>query len=102
MNYLKICAIALAMLASPALAQTAAPAAATPAAAALDLHPGYVVVSSDGHRVGELDRVNGPKDAPVSISVVTDTAIVTIPVSTLSAGSSKGMLVTSLTYRKIQ
>jgi len=71
------------------------------ATAQADIKSGAVVISSDGHNIGAVDRVilDAARKA-VAVSVIFDTRFVRIPVSTLSHKGEK--LVTSLTYRQVE
>ena len=92
-----ICAVLLSVVTVPAAvsAQTA------PAAAAIALKSGTLVSSSDGKKVGRVDRVQKAKDGtPLSVGIIFDTRFVYVPVSTLST-SDKG-LVTSLTLAQVK
>lgn len=102
-HFEKFAVCALLAVASPVFAQEAAPAApAAPAAAApLSLRPGLLIISSDGRRVGRVERVLGDRTAPTGVTVIKDSAFVTVPARTLSAGEG-GRVVTSLAYREIR
>jgi|KBSSwiStaDraftv2_1062776.scaffolds.fasta_scaffold289686_1 hypothetical protein len=81
------------VLATTANAQEAAPA---PAAAAPAIAAGAMLKSSDGKRIGRIDRIVRSRDGtPVSASIIYDSRFIYVPVSTISA--SPDGLVTSLT-----
>jgi hypothetical protein len=85
-----------------ALAQeSAAPAAEAPAtAAAPELQLGKFVTTTDGLRVGRIDRINADKDGkPATVAIIYQSRFVFIPVSTLSA-KDRGF-VTSLTRKEV-
>jgi len=84
-------------IAAPVGAQEAAPAPA----AAVDLRPGMVIVSSDGRRIGRIERVLGESGAPTGVTVIKDSKFVTVPAGTLSSGEH-GRVVTSLAYRDVR
>jgi hypothetical protein len=81
-------AAALATVSVAASADTVAVSNPAPAVKA-----GALLISSDGKRLGRVDRVR--KDA---IGVIIDQRYVYVPLSTISAGEN-GRLVTSLTAR---
>ena len=89
-------ALALGLVALPAAAQTAetAPAAATAPVAAPAIKNGDLVWSTDGRRIGRVDRVRGD-----AVAVISDMKMVYIPVATLS--TSEHGLVSSLTRKEI-
>jgi len=84
----------LALIAMPAIAQAQDVVAS--------LARGVLVVTAEGRRVGVIDSLIGPKDAPEAVKVVMETRVVKVPVSTLSASDKKGRVVTSMAYRDIR
>jgi len=77
------------------------PALAADASAQADIKSGAVVISSDGHNIGAVDRVIlDAARKTVAVSVIFDTRFVQIPVSTLSHKGEK--LVTSFTNRQVE
>lgn len=93
--------IALAGLAVPALAAAQDAPAAVPAAPAVALKSGAVLTSSDGRRIGRIERIlEGADGAPVSASVILDSRFVYIPVATITP-SEKGFT-TSLTRAELR
>ena len=81
------------------MAQTAAESA--PAAPAPVLKSGVVLLSSDGKRIGRIERVvKGADGTPVSVSLIADSRFVYVPASTITA-SEKG-LSTSLTRAEVR
>ena len=78
-------AAALATLSTAALAQTDAPVAKT----------GRLLISSDGKRLGRIDRVEAAR-----VGVIVDSTYIYIPTATLSAGENNRVL-TSLSYKDI-
>ncbi len=87
-------ALALGLVAIPAVAQTAAPVAAAAATTALEIKGGEMVWSSEGRRVGRVDRVRGE-----TVAVIRDMKMIYIPIASLSA-SDRG-LVSTLTNKEI-
>lgn len=81
-------AIAAALFAAPvAIAQTAAESAPVPApATAPELKAGALLLSSDGKRIGRIERVvKGSDGAAVSAAVIVDSRFVYVPASTISS-----------------
>ena len=88
---------AVALLVSPAaIAETSdAP------AAVVELKAGKLLTSSDGKRIGRIERVIEAADgAPVSVSLIVDSRFVYVPASTITA-SAKGFS-TSLTRAEVR
>lgn len=101
MRTLALAALSSALIvAVPAVAEDAAPTAAT-AAAPLKLVEGVLIVSADGRRVGRVETISGPHDAPVAVTVIKDDQFATIPAATLSAGDH-GRVLTTLKYSEIR
>lgn len=72
------------------------------AALAQDAAPksGTLLVTSDGKRVGRIDRViTGANGEPKSVSVIYDSRFVYVPVSSLTMGD--GRVTTSLTRKEV-
>ena len=90
MRTLSCCVALVVALSVPAVAfaQEAAPAAAVTAKS------GTILKTSDGKRVGRIERVVSKDGAPVSVAIIYDSRFVYVPYSTLSASDSG--LVTSL------
>lgn len=85
-------------IAAPAVAQEAS---AAPVAASLTLKEGLSIVSADGRRVGRIERLQGDRAAPSTVSVIKDGRFVYIPANTLTA-SDGGRVQTSLKYKEIR
>jgi hypothetical protein len=76
-------------------------AADAPAVTAPALKAGALVKSSDGKRVGRIERIVTAKDgSPISASIILDSRFVYVPVSTISA-STEGF-VTSLSRAEVR
>lgn len=98
-NFVRCIAVAAALLAAPAMAQTSVESA--PAAPAPVLKSGALLLSSDGKRIGRIERVvKGADGTPVSVSLIADQRFVYVPASTIVA-SEKG-LSTSLTRAEVR
>lgn len=99
-NFVRCGAVAAALFAAPvAIAQTVAEAA--PTAPAPVLKSGALLLSSDGKRIGRIERVvTGADGTPVSVSLIADSRFVYIPASTIAA-SGNG-LSTSLTRAEVR
>lgn len=99
---LAICTVALfsaLAFVAPVSAQEAAPAAAP--APAVAVKAGSLLKTSDGKRVGRIERVIAGKDGtPVSASVIFDSRFVYVPYSTISATDAG--VVTSLSYAEVR
>ncbi len=93
MKLLSAFALALGLVAFPVAAQGTDPAPAA-ATAAPNIHSGILVWSSDGRRIGRVDRVRGE-----SVAVIYGMRIVYIPISSLSEGE-RG-LVSTLSRKEI-
>jgi hypothetical protein len=100
-NSLRCVAMAAALLgASVAFADTPAPEAAAAATAPAPLKAGLLLWSSEGKRIGRIDRVFAAKDGtPLSASVIFESRFVYVPASTITASDSG--LKTSLTRAEI-
>ena len=67
-----------------------------------DLKAGRTIVSSDGRRVGEIDRVvTDTAGKPQSAALIFGSHFIYIPVGTLSDGD-KGRIMTSMTYQDVR
>lgn len=99
---IRCAAVAAALLAAPVAMAETTPEAAPPAAAAPTvLKTGALLVSSDGKRVGRIERVvKGTDGAPLSASVIFDSRIVYVPASTIAA-AERGYS-TSLTRAQVR
>lgn len=98
MRALSLCAATFLTIALP-LAASAQEAA--PAAAASELKPGATLWSSDGKRIGRVDRIVATQaGAPGWANVIVDSRFVSVPVTTISAGD-KGFA-TSLSRAEIR
>lgn len=86
-----VIALALSLSTLPVAAHAADEA---PTAAAATIKSGDLLWSSDGRRIGRVDRVRG-----ASVSVIYDTRMIYVPAATLKSGD-KG-LTTSLTRKEI-
>ena len=85
-------AAALAALSvAPTAASAQEPAAATDSFVKL----GRLVVSSDGKRLGRIDRISGAR-----IGLIVDSKYVYLPVATLTAGENS-RVVTSLSFKDV-
>jgi hypothetical protein len=88
-NILLALAAAVVFSGSAAMAEVAVPKA------------GALVRSSDGKRIGRVDRiVTGQDGQPVSASVIYDSRFVYIPVSTLTVAED-GRMTTSLSRKEV-
>jgi hypothetical protein len=98
---MRLSACCIAMLSALTLS-TAVTAQETPAAvAAPAVKAGAPLKSSDGKRVGRIERIVTAKNgAPVSASIIVDSRFVYVPYSTISA-SADG-LVTSLSRAEVR
>ena len=98
----KISIVALALSAGTAAHAMQEAAAPAPAPASTDaIKAGAVVTTSDGRRLGRIERVENSTDGqPASVRLIYDSRFVNIPASTISAGG-KG-LVTSLTKAEVR
>jgi hypothetical protein len=56
---------------------------------------GQMVYSSDGSRIGRIDRIDGQR-----VGIIFDMTYVYVPVDSLAAGD-KGRAVTKLTYKEV-
>jgi hypothetical protein len=63
--------------------------------AAFTARAGQMVVTSDGKRVGSIDRIAGQR-----VGIIRDTKYIYLPVASLSAGEN-GRVVTKLTYKEV-
>ena len=99
-SYIKTLSFIAALAVSgAAMAQAASPVAATSAGPAIKGNE--VLRSSDGRRIGTVDRVVlGQDRSPVAVSLVVGSRFVKVPVSTITAAN--GGLVTSLSYDEIK
>src|SRR5687768_10029337 len=99
-NFARCIAVSTALVIAPAAFAQAPAESAAPAAAAA-LREGAVLSSSDGKRLGRLERiVKGADGAPVSASVIVDSRFVYVPASTISP-SEKGFS-TTLTRAEVR
>jgi len=74
---------------------------AVAAATAPSLKAGALLKSSDGKRIGRIERVVTAKDgSPVSASIILDSRFIYVPISTISA--SDAGLVTSLSRTEVR
>lgn len=72
------------------------------AEAVTDLKPGRTIVTSDGKRVGQIDRIVADSaGAPQSAAVILESRFIYIPASTLTAGDN-GRVTTSLTIKDVR
>jgi len=102
MNRARLLPLLAALLATPAVAEEASAPVAATASAPVQLRSGVLVVTSSGRRVGLIDRVVGPNDAPTAVKVIKEMQIVQIPVATLTASGVKGRVITSMAYSDIR
>ncbi len=79
-------AVALATLSTSAMADEAAPAAAV-------AKVGRLVVSSDGKRIGRIDKVEANR-----VGIIFESAYIYVPTESLSAGENN-RVVTALTFK---
>jgi hypothetical protein len=96
-HFVRCVAVAAALLAAPvAVAQPAAETAAVG-----PLKAGALLLSSDGKRIGRIERVVKSADGtPVSVSLIADSRFIYVPASTISP-SEKGFS-TSLTRAEVR
>ena len=67
-----------------------------------DLKSGRTIITSDGKRVGPIDRIVADNSgAPQSAAVIFDSRFIYIPASTLTPGDN-GRVTTSLTYKDLR
>jgi hypothetical protein len=87
-----------ALLLAAALASSAAPGFAADAKS----DAGKMIFTSDGKRVGRIDRVVADAaGAPESAAVIYDSKFIHVPYATLTPGDN-GRLVTSLTQKELR
>jgi hypothetical protein len=101
-DYVRCIAVAAALFgATAALAETSAPDTAPAAASSpVSLKSGLMLWSSEGKRIGRIERVITARDGtPVSASVIFDSRFVYVPVSTITASDSG--VKTSLTRAEV-
>lgn len=100
----KISIVALALsagTAAHAMQEAAAPAPTVASTSADAIKAGAVVTTSDGRRLGRIERVENSADGqPATVKLIYDSRFVSIPTSTISA-AGKG-LVTSLTKAEVR
>lgn len=94
--------VATAAVSAPVVAQDAAPAVQTAEAGAFAVRRGQLVFSSEGRRVGRVEVLVGDAGAPSAVKVIKDSKLVSIPVSTLSAGDRDTRVNTTLAYKDIK
>lgn len=91
---MRSCMLALALLAAASGSAAMAQAGALPKA-------GAMLVSSDGKRIGRIDRILNDRDGKaLTASVIHDSRFVAVPVSTLSL-SEDGRAVTTLSRKEV-
>lgn len=79
-------------LASLALFATAAQAENT------GLRAGVLLSTADGHRLGRIEDLTGPENAPTTARIIRDDHFIYVPVSTISQ-VDKSHFTTSLSYK---
>lgn len=84
----------LALAAAASLTSAVAMADATPP------KPGAMIVSSDGKRIGRIDRILTDKAGAQTASVIYDSRFIYVPVSTLTVGAD-GRATTTLSRKEV-
>lgn len=85
--------VAVILAATPALLHAQTP---------TDLKAGRTLVTSDGKRVGQIDRIVADQSGdPRSVAVILGSRFIYVPASTLSSGDN-GRVMTSLTYKDVR
>ena len=94
-----IALVAVSTLTVPAAAQLTS-AANTSAALPADIKTGKTLYSSDGKRIGKINRVNLDNEKnPVSVSIISESRFLTVPTASISQDGER--LVTSLSRKDV-